>query len=97
MPISKAQQKAVHKYVKNKYDRMELTVKKGSKEIIENAAKKINESTNAYIKKAVSERIKADTGEDIELWDAISDFMVICFKFYFTCVLFGAWTGSDMD
>ena len=31
--ISKAQQKAVHKYVKNNYDRIELTVKpKGKKE-----------------------------------------------------------------
>ena len=33
--ISKAQQKAVHKYVKNNYDRVELTVKpKGKKEAI---------------------------------------------------------------
>ena len=34
-PASKAQQKAVHKYVKNNYDRIELTVKpKGKKEEI---------------------------------------------------------------
>ena len=34
---SPAQQKAVHKYVKNNYDRLELSVPKGEKEKIKKA------------------------------------------------------------
>ena len=35
MPVSKAQQKAVAKYIKNNYDRIELKVIKGAKNLIE--------------------------------------------------------------
>ena len=35
-----AQQRAVHKYVKNNYDRLELSVPKGEKEEIQQAAKR---------------------------------------------------------
>ena len=42
--ISKAQQKAVHKYVKNNYDRVELTVKpKGKKDILKAHAHRMGE------------------------------------------------------
>ena len=34
MPVSKAQQKAVNKYMSENYDRINLTVPKGQKEII---------------------------------------------------------------
>ena len=67
MTISKAQQKAVAKYMKNNYDEIKIRVEKGGKNIIKSAADKANESVNAYIKKAVIRQIKADTGEDIEL------------------------------
>ena len=67
MPMSKAQIKANAKYNKKTYDRIEIQVKKGNKELIENIAKSINESTNSYIKKAISDRIKADTGNIVEL------------------------------
>lgn len=56
--ISKAQQKAVHKYVKNNYDRMELTVPKGYKAIIKSAATAAGESVNGYIKAAVDMRME---------------------------------------
>ena len=36
MAVSKAQQKAVHKYVKANYDRLELTLPKGQKEEVKN-------------------------------------------------------------
>ena len=36
---SVAQQRAVHKYVKNNYDRLELSVPKGEKVTIQQAAK----------------------------------------------------------
>ena len=57
--VSKAQQKAVHKYVKNNYDRMELTVPKGDRERIKAAADAVGESVNGYIRKAVDLRIES--------------------------------------
>lgn len=56
---SKAQQKAVHKYVKNNYDRLELTVPKGGREKIKAAADAVGESVNGYIRKAVDLRIES--------------------------------------
>lgn len=67
MAVSKAQQKAVHKYVKNNYDRLEMTIKKGSKQLIEDAAQANNESVNGYVKRAVKAQYEADTGKEIEL------------------------------
>ncbi|MCH5213482.1 MAG: hypothetical protein J1G06_10750 [Oscillospiraceae bacterium] len=67
MAVSKAQQKATAKYVKNNYDRIEIKVNKGSKSLIEAAAKANNESINGYVKKAVKAKYEADTGETIEL------------------------------
>lgn len=58
--ISKAQQKAVHKYVKNNYDRIELTVKKGEKDIIKNHALENNESLNGFINRAITETMDRD-------------------------------------
>lgn len=50
-----------------KYDRVGLMLKKGSKQPLQDAAKANGESINGYIKSAVQARYKADTGEDIEL------------------------------
>ncbi len=59
--ISKAQQKAVHKYVKNNYDRVELTVKpKGKKDEIKAHAEKHGESLNSFINRAIDETIQKD-------------------------------------
>ena len=44
--VSKAQQKAVNKYVKNNYDRINVTFPKGQKEIIMQAAEAAGESVN---------------------------------------------------
>ena len=57
-PASKAQQKAVHNYVRNKYDRINLTVPKGRKAEIQNAAEESGESLNAFVVGAVDERIE---------------------------------------
>ena len=52
--ISKAQQKAVHKYVKNNYDRVELTVKpKGKKDILKAHAHRMGETLNTFINRAI--------------------------------------------
>ncbi len=49
------------------YDRIEITVKKGTKQVLQEAAKDKGESINGYIKNAVQARYEADTGEKIEL------------------------------
>lgn len=60
MAVSKAQQKAVHNYVKKKYDRIEITALKGSKEYLQTVAAENGESVNAYIIGAVNDRLKAE-------------------------------------
>lgn len=61
--ISKAQQKAVHKYVKNNYDRIELTVKpKGRKEELKAHAEGNGETLNAFINRAINETMERDNG-----------------------------------
>lgn len=67
MAVTKAQSKAVNKYVKNNYDRLELLMPKGKKEVIKGYAEAVDESLNGYIKKAVTNRIKAETGDNVEL------------------------------
>ena len=62
MAVSKAQQKAVHKYVKANYDRMEMTVPKGRKEEIKAHAESRGESVNAFINRAISETMERDGG-----------------------------------
>lgn len=63
MAISKAQQKAVHKYVKNNYDRIELTVPKGKKDILKTHAESKGESLNGFINRAIDETVERDNKE----------------------------------
>lgn len=58
--ISKAQQKAVNKYVKNNYDRINVTFPKGEKEILKQHAAKQNESVNSFIVRSVKETMQHD-------------------------------------
>ena len=60
MAVSKAQQKAVHKYVKANYDRMELTVPKGQKDAIKAHAEACSESVNGFINRAIDETMERD-------------------------------------
>lgn len=62
--ISKAQQKAVHKYVKANYDRMELTVPKGQKDAIKAHAEARGESVNGFVNRAISETIERDAAAE---------------------------------
>lgn len=61
--ISKAQQKAVHKYVKNNYDRLEITVPKGRKAEIKAHAEAHGESVNAFVVRAVNETIERECND----------------------------------
>ena len=49
------------------YDRIELTVKKGAKNKLQEVAKEKGESINGYIKNAVKVQYSKDSGEDIDL------------------------------
>ena len=60
MPTSKAQQKAVNKYKKANYDRVEITLPKGSKEQLKAHAEKHGESVNAFVSRAIAETVRRD-------------------------------------
>ncbi len=57
MPVSKAQQRAVNKYVKANYDRLNIVTPKGQKEVIQAAAASQGQSVNAYINQAIQFRM----------------------------------------
>jgi len=57
---SKAQQKAVAKYMKNNYDEIKIRVDKGKKPKIQAHAANMGESTNSFIKRAIDEVIERD-------------------------------------
>lgn len=59
-PASKAQQKAVNKYMKSNYDRVNLVMPKGKKDIIQTHAAQQGESVNAYINRAIDEAMQRD-------------------------------------
>ena len=59
-PASKAQQKAVNKYMKSNYDRVNLVMPKGKKDIIQSHAAQQGESVNAYINRAIDEAMQRD-------------------------------------
>ena len=58
MAISKAQQAAVHKYVKANYDRLELTLPKGQKELVKDFAAANGESVNSFISRLIVEAMQ---------------------------------------
>ena len=59
-PASKAQQKAVNKYMKSNYARVNLVMPKGKKDIIQAHAAQQGESVNAYINRAIDEAMQRD-------------------------------------
>ena len=60
MAVSKAQQKAVTKYVKSKYDRFGLTMPKGNLDTIKAHAETRSESVNGFINRAIQEAMERD-------------------------------------
>ena len=59
--ISAAQQKAVNKYVKENYDRINVNMPKGRKETVKAHADTQGESLNAFINRAITETMERDT------------------------------------
>lgn len=65
MAVRKSQQKCVNKYIDTHYDRINLTVPKGTKERIQTAAQANGESVNAFINRLIDtelERINREGG-----------------------------------
>ena len=58
--VSKKQQACVNRYVAANYDRINVTFKKGEKDLLRMAADKANKSVNAYIVDAVHEVMEKD-------------------------------------
>jgi predicted HicB family RNase H-like nuclease len=56
-----------NRYAAKAYDQVRLLVKKGRKDVIKAHADKSGMSINAYIKMALRNQIKADSGTDEEL------------------------------
>lgn len=59
MPASKAQQKAVAKYMKENYDIFQIRMPKGKKEIIKKAAEKQGKSLNSFVNEAIDEKLRS--------------------------------------
>lgn len=61
MAVSKAQQNATNRWIAKAYDRINLTVPKGRKEIIQAHAEAHGESVNGFINRAISEAMGEST------------------------------------
>lgn len=60
MAVPKANQRAVNKYKKNNYDRIEITVPKGQRAVFQAHAATLGESVNGFIGRAISETMERD-------------------------------------
>lgn len=61
MPVSKAQQKAVTKYMRENYDEINVRSPKGAKDRIRVHAESRGESVNAFINRAIDETMERDS------------------------------------
>lgn len=66
MAVSKAQQKAVSKYMKKNYDEIKVRVKKGERDIIRAHAESKTESVNTFIKRAIKETMERDKANSLK-------------------------------
>ena len=65
MALSEARRRANAKYNAKAYDRIQLVVRKGQKQALQDIAEQQGQSLNGYTKQALQAKIKADTGQDI--------------------------------
>ena len=62
MPASKAQQRAVSKYMKENYDVFQIRMPKGRKAVIQAHALAQGESVNGFVNRAIDETMERDKG-----------------------------------
>lgn len=60
MPVSKKQQASVNKYVRENYDRINVTFPKGKKDVVRTHAEAHGESVNGFINRAIDETMERD-------------------------------------
>lgn len=58
--MGKASTKAQNKYIEKKYDRINLVVPKGEKDLIREHAESMGESVNGFIQRAIKEAMERD-------------------------------------
>lgn len=63
MAISEAQRKAVAKYNAANYERIELRVEKGKKDLIKAHAETHGESLNSFVNRAIDEAMQRDSAD----------------------------------
>lgn len=63
MATTKASQRAVNKYMKENYDRVNLTMPKGKKDTVQLHASQHGESVNAFINRAIDEAMERDNAQ----------------------------------
>lgn len=63
MATTKAGQRAVNKYMRENYDRVNLTMPKGKKDEVQVHASQRGESVNAFINRAIDEAMERDKAE----------------------------------
>lgn len=61
--VSKAQQRATNKYISKAYDRVNLTMPKGRKELIQAHADARGESLNGFINRSIDETIERENAK----------------------------------
>ena len=65
MATTKAGQRAVNKYMKENYDRVNLTMPKGEKEAVKAHAEARGESVNSFINRAIKEAMERDNAMEV--------------------------------
>ena len=65
MATTKAGQRAVNKYMKENYDRVNLTMPKGEKEAVKAHAEARGESVNSFINRAIKEAMERDNAQEV--------------------------------
>jgi len=63
MAVSKAQQKAVNKYMSKNYDRINVTMPKGKKAKIKAHAESHGESVNGFVNRAIDETMEREKSD----------------------------------
>lgn len=61
MAISESQRKAVAKYNAANYDRIELRIEKGQKQVLKEHAESRGETLNGFVNRAIKETLERDT------------------------------------
>lgn len=60
--MGKASTRAQNRYIAKAYDRVNLTLPKGQKEVVQSHASALGESVNGFIGRAISEAMARDSG-----------------------------------